>query len=257
MYRSLTFVAVIALLLTLGSCRSAKPLQRELNTLRSQMYYELTSPVYTGEVKDTVYMDFIDYSNMNYVTSIHRKGGYFIPLILFNLQRDNFSLLLGERSLNYLYREFLTEALLTECNSSTCFQLADNSDAMVNPDSVYRLEIKVRKNETVGGISILNILMLGLYWEYVESRSTIYHPSITDLLISVRLTHAGDCLLDKTYEIKYKQPVMGRNDFYETDALQASMDNMAESLSLSTKKIVETICQELNLVMTHEAQAGE
>ncbi|MDR1003600.1 MAG: hypothetical protein LBL97_01110 [Prevotellaceae bacterium] len=244
-------ITVMSLLL-LCSCRSAGPLQRELNTMRSHLYYELTSPVYTGEVKHAVFMDIIS-SNINYYSHIERTGGYFIPLLFYNVQRDNFRILLGEHSLNMLYREFLTEALLTECNSSTCFDLVDNQDERVNPDTVYRLEVKIRKNETVGDLSIHFSQLLWFDGTYLNSESVRYHPSATDLCISLRLSRGCDCLFDKTYEVKHKQPVR-YNSFYDTyDASQAAMNNMSRALSLATKEMVEQISLDLNLVMAAEA----
>ena len=98
------------------------------------MYYELTSPIYQEKADQTVYLDFIDYSNMDYYTSVKRKKSAYIPLLLYNYEGELFHLRLGESSLTQLYREFLTEALLTECNSSTCCHLIDNQKGKMIPD---------------------------------------------------------------------------------------------------------------------------
>lgn len=63
-----------------------------------------------------------------------------IPLILFNYSKEKFDVVLGEGSLAQTYREFLTDALLTECNSSTSLHL-DNT-ANITPDSAYVLNVK-------------------------------------------------------------------------------------------------------------------
>lgn len=108
------------------SCRSSRSMLREIQALKSSLYYELTSPIYQEKADQTVYLDFIDYSNMDYYTSVKRKKSAYIPLLLYNYEGELFHLRLGESSLTQLYREFLTEALLTECNSSTCCHLIDN-----------------------------------------------------------------------------------------------------------------------------------
>ena len=114
------------------SCRSSRSMLREIQALKSSLYYELTSPIYQEKADQTVYLDFIDYSNMDYYTSVKRKKSAYIPLLLYNYEGELFHLRLGESSLTQLYREFLTGALLTECNSSTCCHLIDNQKGKKN-----------------------------------------------------------------------------------------------------------------------------
>lgn len=144
------------------SCRSSRSMLREIQALKSSLYYELTSPIYQEKADQTVYLDFIDYSNMDYYTSVKRKKSAYIPLLLYNYEGELFHLRLGESSLTQLYREFLTEALLTECNSSTCCHLIDNQKGKMIPDSAYRLEVKIRKNETCARTNSTSQVSLGL-----------------------------------------------------------------------------------------------
>lgn len=240
----------LALALLLCSCRSSRSMQKEMNELRSNLFYELTSPEYLGPVKDTVYLDFIDYSNMDYYTTIKKSGGFAVPLLLFNFEKNKFRTRLGEHSLSLLYREFLTDALLTECNSSTCFLLADNKDNRVPADSVYRLEVKVNQNETTGGVVLKESGFIWFEGEYVSLPNCRYRPAQTELSVAVRLSFHGDCLLDKAYHIRYKHPHTSPQypDSYEAN--QACLNNMAECLSHATKEIVENISQELHLLMS-------
>ena len=131
------------------SCRSSRSMLREIQALKSSLYYELTSPIYQEKADQTVYLDFIDYSNMDYYTSVKRKKSAYIPLLLYNYEGELFHLRLGESSLTQLYREFLTEALLTECNSSTCCHLIDNQKGKMIPDSAYRLEVESNSTSQV------------------------------------------------------------------------------------------------------------
>lgn len=100
--------------LLLCSCRSSRSMQKEINPMKSDLFYELTSPAYQGEAKRTVYLDFIDYSNLDYYTTVKKRGGFAIPLLLYIYETNRFNVRLGEGSLTQTYREFLTEALLTE-----------------------------------------------------------------------------------------------------------------------------------------------
>lgn len=144
------------------SCRSSRSMLREIQALKSSLYYELTSPIYQEKADQTVYLDFIDYSNMDYYTSVKRKKSAYIPLLLYNYEGELFHLRLGESSLTQLYREFLTEALLTECNSSTCCHLIDNQKGKMIPDSAYRLEVKSERMRRVPESNSTSQVSLGL-----------------------------------------------------------------------------------------------
>lgn len=72
----------------------------------------------------------------------------------------------------------------------------------------------------------------------------------TQLSISIRFSYNGDCLLDKTYNVKHKQSRRDRNYEDSYAANQGCLDDMAECLSLATREIVEEISQELNLLMS-------
>lgn len=230
------------------SCRSSRSMQKEINQLKASLFYELTSPEYLGEVTQKVYLDFIDYSNLDYYTTIKKKGGFVVPLLVFNYEKNRFRVRLGENSLTQTYREFLTEALLTECNSSTAFNLIDNKKGEA-PDSVYHLEVKIIRNQTN---SKINLHESGLIWfdsGYLLIPNHRAGSAHTDLSIAIRLTRKNDCLLDKTFSVTHQQE--GPRYGYETSiqANEASLNTMVECLSLATKEIVETISQELNLAM--------
>lgn len=238
------------LLPLLCSCRSSRSMLKEIQSLKSSLYYELTSPTYPEKVEQTVYMDFIDYSNMDYYTGIQRKRSILIPLFLYNYEGELFHLRLGESSLTRLYRNFLTEALLTECNSSTCCQLIDNAKGKMIPASAYRLEVKIRKNKTSAKVKLNQSSIPWFDGEIVEIVSNKILPATSGLAISIRLTQKDDCLLDKTYSIEYRQPK--RNIRFEDSpsANAACLDDMTECLSMATKEIVEEISRDLHLILS-------
>ena len=189
------------------SCRSSRSMLREIQALKSSLYYELTSPIYQEKADQTVYLDFIDYSNMDYYTSVKRKKSAYIPLLLYNYEGELFHLRLGESSLTQLYREFLTEALLTECNSSTCCHLIDNQKGKMIPDSAYRLEVKIRKNETVPESNSTSQVSLGLRekcWRLSITKFARQLPVLPFLSASLKRKIA--CLIKLTLQNISKLP---------------------------------------------------
>lgn len=250
MAKSHKICLIICILPLLSACRSSRAMQKEIHALKSGLYYELTSPTYLGEAKQTVYLNFIDYSNMDYYTRVKRKRYTLVPLLLYNYSGELFRIQLGEHSLTQLYREFLTEALLTECNSSTCFHLIDNQKEKSVPDSACRLEVKIRTNETSAGVKLNNSSFFWFDGETMEVISNKTRPARSRLAISIRLTQGEDCLLDKTYSVDRQQTANGQKyeDSYGANA--ACLDEMTECLSMVTKEIVEEISQEIHLVLS-------
>jgi hypothetical protein len=49
---------VTIILLFLSSCNSSKVLQKEIRTMRTDLFYELTTPVYQESIKYNIYLNF-------------------------------------------------------------------------------------------------------------------------------------------------------------------------------------------------------
>lgn len=247
----ITFLSAILL----SSCHSSKSILKEMHNSRAHLFYELTKPQYLGEIKNDVYLDFIDYSNMDYYTTVKKKSYYIIPLIFYNYVNEGFEAKLGEWSLSTNYREFLTDAFLAECNNSTCFNLVDNADERVSPDSVYTLRIKIVHNSTKAKIKFRDTAVL-LIWPFgdenyatIESANHKLKPAIAHLKLNVILSKNKEKLFEKEYTVykSYQMTDKGYGDVYMTSI--ACLDRMAESLSMATKEIVEEISEELHLLM--------
>ena len=230
------------------SCRSGRSMQMEIQKMRSDLFYELTSPEYFGEKHKTVYLDFIKYSNLDYYTTVKKKGGYVIPLLLYNVEVNKFRVRLGEGSLQQTYREFLTDALLTECNSSTHFHLIDDRDEVIT-DSTYHLNIKIVRNETNSQVTLRNNTMLLFEGEVLEFDNNKVGGANTALDIEVSLLKDGNKMFEKMYSMIHYQegPQYGFEDSVQSN--EACLFTMTESLSQATKKIVENISQELDMLL--------
>ncbi|KAA6345001.1 hypothetical protein EZS27_007386 [termite gut metagenome] len=247
-----TILILILPVLVFSACRSSKSMQREIRMFHSDLYYELTTPDYLGEINQTVYLNFIDYSNIDYHTTVKKKGMLIVPLLFFNYWWKEFNVVLGESSLTQTYREFLTEALLTECNSSTCFNLTHHNTDII-PDSAYVLDIKIVHNRTTSAIKLSETVIFlpfdtNSHFDMNFSNCKV-QPAISDLYISVRLTRENDCLLEKTYPIHQKLSYAGGGLENSPFIGETCLNTMTECLSVATKKVVEDISSELHLLM--------
>lgn len=247
--RALSLLLFVALF---SSCRTGKSMQKEIRTMRANLYYELTSPEYKGEIIKDIFLNFIDYSNIDYHTTVRKTKTVFIPLILYNFSSQTYEITLGESSLTQNYREFLTDAFLAECNSSTCFNLINN-EANIAPDSAYVLDVKVNRNRTITKIK-LNESAIPWFDENMEEAFISFtnnktRPAVTELNIHVRLLRSGKTLFDKEYSVKRSQDTYRERASNSYEANDVSLQTMTAGLSHATKEIVEQISSELHLLM--------
>jgi hypothetical protein len=164
---------------------------------------------------------------------------------------QKFNVTLGEHSLIQPYREFLIDALLAECNRSTCFDLKENVAGVI-PDSAFVLDVKVEQNQTNSEIKISNSLIIlpivDATFSFASSNHLI-NPAISDLKITARLMQRGKHLWEKTYsaDIEYPQSKKGMGDSFA--AYDTCLNNMSECLSMATKQIVDNISRDLHVIM--------
>ena len=143
----------------LSSCITSKSVQREMLEIQSELFYELTTPVYSENIGKMIYLNPIGYSAILPFTTVKGKGGMVIPLIIYNLSQRKYEVTLGEASLIQPYRNFLMDALLAQCNRSSCFDLAVNDGNITLHDSALILDVKINENATTTKGTIIVGLM--------------------------------------------------------------------------------------------------
>lgn len=233
------------------SCSSTKDLNREMRTMITSLGYELTSPEYKGELYCNVLLNPIEGAGLVPQTTIIKKGNVVVPLILVNYVGEKYESSLGETSLDIPYQQFLTEAFLAECNTSSCFNLYKAEDS-TNVESDFLLDIKVGKCQTKSKFKFNNtaILWVDIFNGDGDFMSFFNHklnPATTELEFKVTLTHKNNPIFNKDYKVTHTN---NENSIRrEGNINYDSLNNMAESLSLATKEIVERISTDLSLTI--------
>ncbi|GHV58259.1 hypothetical protein FACS1894182_09690 [Bacteroidia bacterium] len=233
-----------------SSCQGVQSVQNQLRIARVDLDYELTSPIYEGNPDKTVYLNFIDNSNMEYFTTVKSSNILVLPFILFNYWHKKFNVILGESALTQPYREFLTDALLAECNRSASFNLK-TGDAVSLADA-YSLDIKIIQNQTLSGIQEVNynfIIPTSSYSTFSFSNANYQVlPVVSDLEIVASLKKGKQHLLEKNYTIrqKWNSKLVGNLAF----ASEQCVFKMTDCLSLTTEQIVTAISRDLDMVLS-------
>lgn len=256
MKKTVLSILVLTVFVFLSSCTSSKLLQKEIRTIRGDLFYELTTPVYSDSIKHDVYLNFIDYSNIDYETSVKRRSALIIPLILVNYVGESFNVTLGEGSLNMNFREFLTQALTTECNNSTCFNLLESGDT-VSEKGKYILDVKITRCRTSSRIKLNTTSVL---WfddnmvyggDYAQFNNDKVRPAYTDLVFDVTLSFDGKVIHHKSYTTTFKQSCTSHSIVTEART-EVCLNTMTKCLSFATKNIVEDVAKDLHLVLLNE-----
>jgi hypothetical protein len=245
-------IAVFLLSVALfSSCTTTKSLQKDLRNSLFDLDYDLDTEEFLGNIHQTVYLNFIDNSNMEYYTTVKNNKVLVLPFIIYNYWHKKFNITLGENSFTQPYREFLRDALLAECNRSACFNLEDGVET-APPDSAYVLDIKILHNETQSGIKETNnFIIIPTYYSLFDFSYTDYQVlSISsNLEIAVRLLQGNTCLFEKNYYASRE----GEKSKMRLDNSSAASDvcvgKMTLCLANTTKSIVEDISSTLHLIL--------
>jgi len=238
-------------ILLFTSCQTGKTIQSQIQDIQSELFYELTTPVYSENIDYTIYLNQIGDSTILPYTTVKKKRGKFIPLIIYNMSQDNYEVTLGNASLIQPYNDFLMDALLAQCNRSSCFDLIVKDDAVL-PDSALILDVEVNKNNTTAKMISKDVFIFipipNFAWSWSSSSWEVDQP-VSWLEISARLMQQENCLWEKTYTVTWDYPYKSHGIEKPVQAYEICIDNMTECLSYATKGIVENISENLHLLM--------
>lgn len=249
-YRSLF---ALMLLYSLASCVSVRDVGIEMRKIETGLGYELTSPEYRGELFCNVLLNPIHGAGLVPVTAVKKKGTTVIPLLLYNYTGETFEVTLGETSLNIPYQYFVVDALVSECNTSTCFNLYASKDSLV-AQTDYQIDIKVGRCQTSSQVkfnthTILFVDFFSMDPDFLSVLSHKVRPALTDLEFVVTVKQRDDVFFQKEYVLRHSHSPRWNSMDELNDLSYSCVDNMAVGLSLATKEIVEEIAADLNRVV--------
>ena len=234
----------------LPACTSSKSIQRQMLGIESELFYVLTTPFYSENIEHTIYLNPVCDSTALPYSIVKKKGFLFIPLLVYNSMRRSFEVTLGNTSLIQTYPDFLVDALLAECNRSSCFDLIVKEELVV-PDSAMILEVKVNKNTTTTKLVSSGGLFLNPFmdWQFEGFSNWKVSRPVNNLEIAVRLMQHGNYLFEKTYTVVHTSENQQSNIEEAFNAYTNCIDEMTFCLSQTTKRVVEDISRDLHLLI--------
>jgi len=235
------FIKIIAALILLASCSESKMLENSLSNYDASIDYLHDSKINNCIKKDTIFINSLSKLNLDTFTSVSKINKIFLPFIIYNYDKINMRVKLGQSSIEQPYSTFFVNSLISESNRSACFVTKKDK-----PDiNQYSLEISIDSCKTVS-VYQRRTIVIYYFVGYIKGFQELGFPAKTNLNVNIILRKHDKIVITKNYNIDWVQPF----EFgWSRDIEKARSNfttNMAESLSLSTKKCIENIIKDLN-----------
>lgn len=222
------------------SCNETNHMYRRFNKYKTPIFYIHDSKISDCPKKDTLVVT-LNKFELDSFTTVKKTKKIFLPLLLFTFRKTDFNVKLGQSGLYQEYEKFLINSLKEESNRTGCFKISND---FMN-DSFYKLNISIDSCQTFALYrrSFSMFLFFGL------SRREKAAPSETNLQVTIRLTKGNNEIFKKSYKIVKDQPYIVDNAESIGDLRELFIDNMVESLSLSTKECIDKIIKDINIFL--------
>ena len=199
------------------------------------------TPISFGTFENQVFAD---------STSLETTEHKVLPLIIYNYQRTDLAVTLGQSSIEQNYSDFFKESFKKESQRTGCYFLTDEKD-----DDGYVLGISFVTCQTKSRYQQIYTLLY-LVFGISMSVQEIGYPSQTDLILDVKLIKGNTSVFEKTYSVIRAQPFINTQTRNVEKLRSDFVTNMVESLSLSTKEGIERIIKDINLVVQNVPEEG-
>ncbi|HUJ16577.1 MAG TPA: hypothetical protein VL197_01155 [Nitrospirota bacterium] len=228
---------IVALVFLLGGCMGTSHLQTSLTEQKSALLYVFDSGKIDPKTGDSL-------SIVRYVvddilapdTVVKNKSTFVLPLVFFNMWKQEDQAQLGYSQLENDYKQFMKESFLQELKRSGKFVYQDNQGNIA-------LDISVKKIEMSAPILQRgNFLFLVFFFGY--SSQTYAGPVDVAIDADVRVNRGGQVVMTREVHGKFRTSILSGSNVKMKDYSTA----MTEGLSMAIKDLNEKIVKEINQI---------
>ena len=227
------------------SCSESKLFYNSIKKHKAPLGYLHDSKINDCEKSKKISIIQSNQEQLDTLTKVTKKNSIFLPLLFFNYYEVNLNVSLGQGSVDQLYSNFFNNSFVKECERTGCFSLVDTKN-----NSDYSIEFSFENCESKSQYNITQTTVFMLFAYFMDMHQSAM-PSSSTIKLKVRLFKANKFIKEKIYNVENNQPfynhsgniVKLRKDF---------INNMAESLSMCTKKCVEQIINDINLEIENQ-----
>ena len=237
------YILLFSIPLLLFSCSESKMLLQSLNKYQVPINYLHDTEIVECDKNTSILFGSFENQVFDSSTSVTTISHKFLPLIIYNYDETNLAVNLGQSSIEQDYSDFFKESFKKESQRTGCYLLTDEID---NND--YILQIRFDTCQTKSQYQTRGVLIF-LVVAFGVSVQEAGFPSQTDLNVNVKLIKDNNLVFEKGYSIDRRQPFINLQT-RDVDKLRSDfVNNMVESLSLSTKECIQRIVKDINQVI--------
>jgi hypothetical protein len=235
-----TWLKLLTLLtsaLIFTSCEE-RALQRDLVNYKSSLAYLHDTKLSTKAKTDSLVLD-IKGPVFSDSTTVRALNKVIVPLLFFNYFQTNMQIGLGKVSMTENYSDFLYRSFDLEAERTASFAVTtDTGDSAL----VYEITFdSCRSSAFYVSRHMSMLLVIGVALSKQQVR-----PSVTQLFATGRLKRKGVILMEKKYAIREEELYLRWKTRDEEKFRQDMTSNLVESLSLATKKCIESMITDLD-----------
>jgi hypothetical protein len=225
----------------LVSCASSKQIQKNMNSKSYSMAYMMDSRIAESKDSNTVRVGNILFNPgiMGDSTTVIRKKGWFLPLILVYVWNSQNQCIQGKSMFEEDIPTFMKSSLMKEINRSGSFSVdtLDKSD--------YSLEISIDEINTEGAYVSSGFFYFAFY-VYGFSFSDIAGPAVSNLKVSYKLKKGDQVVFSNSFDSSKTTEQINKG-YSNTKILQQDYAvSMVEATSYNFKNVIESIVYDLN-----------
>ncbi|MGV8091301.1 MAG: hypothetical protein AB2L24_05480 [Mangrovibacterium sp.] len=228
------------------SCSESKMLSKSLSKYHAPLNYLHDSKLTDCDRNTQISWNIAGPQVMDTSMVVNKINQKILPFLFYNYTEVNLGVNLGQNTLEQDYETFFKEAFQAESTRTSCYTLSTEPE-----HKGYHLEIQVDTCQTKSTYQ-RNSTTLFFLLAYSMSFQEIGFPAETILTANVKLHRGQDLILEKSYSVRRSQPFIKKQNVNVNDLRNDFVNNMTESLSITTKDCVEQIIHDLNAVISKE-----
>jgi uncharacterized lipoprotein YmbA len=227
-------ISLILVATILAGCASTATLERSIQSRTGALMYVYDSEEVSKKDRSLVISSFVVDDLFDRSTIVRRKTTFVLPLIVFNMWRQEDDVQLGYSQLKSDYKQFLRGSLIEEIKRSSKYVLTDE-----RPD--VSLEVRVRKLEMAAPINQRGLFLFPVFFWFYQSQMSEGPANVT-ITADIRASKAQAVVLTREVRGTFRTNVLAGKGALLPEYTTAVM----QAVSMAAKDLNEQIVAELN-----------
>jgi hypothetical protein len=230
-------LSLILILAVLAGCAGTSSLQRTLEGQKGSLVYVHDSEkVADKKAGSLAIKSFAVEDVLPPDTVVTRKSSFFLPLIFFNIWKQEDQAQLGYAQLENDYKQFLRESFIEEMKRSGTYAIRDGQGDL-------SVEVRIKKIEMSAPINQNGNFIFAVFFFAYGSHTTV-GPVDVSVDADVQASKAGAVVLTRELKGRFRTNILAGKNANMRDYTTA----MIEGVSMAVKDLNEKIVKEINKI---------